>query len=146
MSLNETGINEIDRLLVELNDPRNYIVSRFVYDIPSETPMRIVDLFWRTSEFGERIITLLIDGEGVNFRDYSNGEMFHLAIRTSYDDAGFYKRLGKVLAFEGETFITLETTKYRGNNNPIPVWKFSQKSPLPPLPDTIQNHHNILTE
>lgn len=52
----------IRNLLSDLNSKRNYIVQRYVSEIPENVPMRIVDADLKMHESGDCTTMLVIDG------------------------------------------------------------------------------------
>lgn len=126
-----SDVQRVQQLLDDLNSSRNYIVERFVHEIPYEHPMKIIDADLKKSCCNEDTIKLVIDAKDIKFNDYAEGDLFILTIQTSYDEKIIFNRLIRLLITEGETFITLKTRKQRGFSDSIPIWNFTHQ--LPPI-------------
>lgn len=113
---------KVENLLKQLNNERNYTVTRYLYEIPLEQEMLVMDCFINKNANNERAIVCLINGKNLTFPDFASGENFNLQFTPGFAEYTFYRYLKQLLEVpEGQTFMCLKETKTRNYSDNVPV-------------------------
>lgn len=118
----------IEDCLKDLNSPRNFLVERFAYEIPSDLPMKICDVTLVETDRGGCVTEVIVEASNLKFRDYASGEMFRIKINTTFDPKSFFRRLHELLLHKGSIFMTLKASNELDNScysNTLPIYSFS---------------------
>lgn len=132
--ISENG-DAIEKLLNEVNDPKQFAVVRTGHELPIQRPIEILDVSMATTkDIGETIIAAYVNGSGLKFPDEISEENFYLRMQTNTDDYNFFRSLKElfhsVKNCGKRLMVTLKRAHRVGHENDLPVFVFHVVQPL----------------